>query len=189
MWVRAFIAGAALPATTDYDALELAIQRELDALGEDYQLPCECAEIAIEILDEIGCCDVFLGNINLVCPLAYRYGQILCDKHRWAAESDYLNFHEVLTSIIARLLKEFSQGERMLLTGALLEEMQPWCGHWRGYREKLATVVGRNTAEEIITAARTGLIAELGRLEKEGCVIEEGEESFENIPKAGPHFE
>jgi hypothetical protein len=145
--------------------------------------------MAIEILDEIGCHNVFLGtNIDLVCPLAYRYEQILKDKHSWAAESDYLSFHEVLTSIIATSLSKFKEEERILIAGALLEEMEPLSGHWAGFSENLAVVAG-DRAAEMIMMARSEIVAALDRLERQGCVIEEGEPIYEGIPKAGPHFE
>ena len=75
--------------------------------------------MAIEILDEIGCQDVFLGtNINLICPLGYRYAQMLREKRTWAAESDYLNFHEVLTSIISTSLSKFQKRTSVDCRGA-----------------------------------------------------------------------
>jgi hypothetical protein len=119
MRIKSLIARIRLPASTDYDAMESLIQRELDALDSgEYLLDCELEEIALEILNEIGCQDVFLGtNINLVCPLAYRYGQMLREKHAWVAESDYLNFHEILTSIISTSLSKFEEEEQMLVPG------------------------------------------------------------------------
>ena len=193
MRLKAFIARIPLPASVDYETLEHLIQRELDALGAgQFRLHCELAEMAIEILDEMGCHDVFVGTgINLMCPLAYRHASILCDKHNWAAETDEFTLHQALTSIISVCLKKIKASEqaRMLLAGAMLEETEPHCGHWRGFQEKLGAAFGYYRAEEMITTARTELIEAYGRLEKEGRVIEEGEESFENIPKAGPHFE
>jgi hypothetical protein len=93
----------------------------------------------------------------------------------------------VLTSIISGSLKQFKIEEGMLLTGALLEEIEPRCGHWEGFREKLVAVVG-NRALEMITMTRAEIIAAWDQLEREGCVIEEGEPNYERIPKAGPHF-
>ena len=187
--IRAFIAGAVLPSTIDCAALERLIQRELDLVVPlDYQLGCECAERAIRIIDEIGCHDVFFGNINPVCALAYRYANNLCDKHRWAGQSNPFDLHLVLTSIIFTVCKKFKAEEGTLLAGALLDEMES-CGHWEGFRRQLVAAAGRNHAEEMIIAARAEIIAALAKLEREGCVIDEGEPTNQNIPKAGPHFE
>jgi hypothetical protein len=185
MRIKAFIACITLPASVDYEMLESLIQRELDALGVGhFRLDCELAEIGIEILDELRYHDVFVDtNINLVCPLAYRYAQILCDEHWWAAESDPLDFHDLLTSIISTGLKKFKTEQRTLLAGVLLEELEPRCGHWRGFREKIVAVAGHNRAEEMIILARAELIAAWDQLEKEGMP------NYEDIPKAGPHFE
>lgn len=140
--------------------------------------------MAIEIHDEIGCHDVFVGtNIDPTCLLAYRYGQILCERHNWAETSPPLDFYDLLTSIISTGLKKFKKEQRMLLAGVLLEELEPRCGHWRGFREKLVAVAGHNRAEEMIILARAELIAAWDQLEKEGMP------NYEDIPKAGPHFE
>ena len=186
--IRAFIAGAALPATIDCAALERLIQRELDLVRkDDYQLNCECAEITIRIIDEIGCKTVFLGNINPVCALAHRYADILCDKHRWAAVSNPFDLHQVLTSIIFTACDVKSSETNRLLAGVLLDEMEP-CGHWEGFRHQLVAALGRNHAEEMIILARAEIIAALNGLEEWDCVIEEGEPPSDVIFKSGPHF-
>ena len=186
--IRAFIAGAALPATIDCAALERLIQRELDLVREgEYQLDCECAEITIRIFDEIGCKTVFLGNINPVCALAHRYANILCEKHAWAAVSNPFDLHQVLTSIIFTACDVKSGETNRLLAGVLLDEMEP-CGHWEGFRRQLEAAVGRNHAEEMIILVRAGIIAALERLEEWDCVIAEGEPPYDVIFKSGPHF-
>jgi hypothetical protein len=189
MRIKSLVARIPLPASADYDALEGLIQRELNALDSgEYLLSCELEEMAIKILDEIDCQDVFLGtNINLVCPHAYRYGQMLREKHTWAVKSDYLNFHEILTSIISTSLSKFEEEERVLVPGALLEEIEPHSGHWRGFRQRLAGAVGHRAAEMIMTA-RTEIGTALDQREKEGQLIIEGDPAYEKIPKAGPHL-
>ncbi len=116
---------------------------------------------------------MFLGNINPVCALAHRYADILCDKHRWAGQSNPFDLHLVLTSIIFTVCKKFKAEEGTLLAGALLDEMEP-CGHWEGFRRQLVAAAGRNHAEEMIILARAEIIAALAKLEREGCVIDEG---------------
>jgi hypothetical protein len=188
--IRAFIAGAALPATIDCAALERLIQRELDLLvvRNNYQLGCECAEIAIGIIDEIGYRTVFLGtNVNPVCALAHRYANILCEKHEWAAVSNPFDLHQVLTSIIFTACDVKSGDTNRLLAGALLDEMEP-CGHWEGFWRQLVAALGRNHAEEMIILARAEIITALERLEESDCVIEEGEPPSDVIFKSGPHF-
>ncbi|HEY5743167.1 MAG TPA: hypothetical protein VIS99_11560 [Terrimicrobiaceae bacterium] len=186
--IRAFIAGAALPATIDCAALERLIQRELDLVPEhEYRLNCECAEIAIRIIDEIGCKTVLLGNINPVCALAHRYANMLCEKHEWAAVSYPFDLHQVLTSIIFTACDVKSGETNQLLARVLLDEMEP-CGHWEGFRHQLEAAVGRNHAEEMIILVRAMIIADLEGLEEWDCVIAEGEPPHDVIFKSGPHF-
>jgi hypothetical protein len=155
------------------------------------------AEIAIRILDEIDCRNVFVGNANLICALAYRYTRILCEKYWWAAESNCIDFHEVLTSIIFGCLKKVAHvapaAKRFpmpLLAGALLEDTEPLSGHWRGFHKKVALALGNeNLAEVLIIEARAELIAALNRLEEQKSPLCDGEPRFEELCGHGPHFE
>jgi hypothetical protein len=155
------------------------------------------AEIAIRILDEIDCRNVFVGNANLICALAYRYTRILCEKYWWAAESNCIDFHEVLTSIIFGCLKKVahvaprSKAVPYAATaGALLEDTEPLSGHWRGFHKKVALALGNeNLAEVLIIQARAELIAALNRLEEQKSPLCDGEPRFEELCGHGPHFE
>ena len=51
------------------------------------------------------------------------------------------------------------------------------------FAKSLWEKAGHNRAEEMIILARAGLIAAWDQLEKEGMP------NYEDIPKAGPHFE
>jgi hypothetical protein len=192
--IKALLTGVNLPATTDYRTIERLIQRELDALVVgDYLWGCECAEIAIRILDEIGCRTVFVGNANPICALAHRYAHILCEKYWWAAESNCLDFHEALTSIISGCLKKVAPAAKRFamppLAGALLEDTELLSGHWRGFRKKLALTLSKESLTELIIQARAKLIAEWNRLEKENFPLVDGERGFKKLYRQGPHFE